>query len=291
MPDLDDRPCVGAHSRPLRFLIATLVVGAYMALGFRLHLDRDAYQLLGIAMLLIFQLAIQRQPILALWVRSAPPLRLDSAFFVRWSLFSLLPLLEGVRSLANGDVARTGIYAAAIPGAFGLAYALQRMQAENVRQLGLCLLTAGGIGLLPLLLSRILPRILHIHMKLGPSNPMQQPALLPSLLTGGETLLIGLPLGFMVEEVFFRGALDTYLHRGEKTTGWFSAIYVSALWGVWHLPGQTIPPGRLLPTILGLIVAQVAVGVPLSLWWRRSGNLTVPDATHAVLDAVRAALG
>ena len=90
----------------------------------------------------------------------------------------------------------------------------------------------------------------------------------------------------MVEEVFFRGALDTYLHRGEEGIGWLSAIFVSALWGLWHLPGQAKGP-HLLSTVVTLVIAQIAVGVPLSFWWRQSGNLTVNNTTHAFLDAVR----
>lgn len=31
----------------------------------------------------------------------------------------------------------------------------------------------------------------------------------------------------------------------------------------------------------------IAVGVPFSRWWRRSGNLTVTDTAHAFIDAVR----
>ncbi len=95
------------------------------------------------------------------------------------------------------------------------------------------------------------------------------------------------PVGFVVEEVFFRGALDTYLHHGEEGTGWLSAIFVSALWGLWHLPGQTIVLGHLASTLVGLVIPEVLVGVPLSLWWRKSGNLATSNTAHAVLDAVR----
>ncbi len=109
------------------------------------------------------------------------------------------------------------------------------------------------------------------------------------LHVGGGQFLLG-PVGFVVEEVFFRGGLDTYLHRGEKTTGWLSAIYISALWGVWHLPGSALMAGHLLSTIVGLVVSQIILGVPLSLLWRKSGNLAVPDTTHALLEAVRSIL-
>jgi membrane protease YdiL (CAAX protease family) len=112
------------------------------------------------------------------------------------------------------------------------------------------------------LLSLFLP--LHLHIGAGQPTVTNHPALLTSLLVGLETFLLG-PVGFIVEEVFFRGGLDTYLHRAEKGTGWLSAIFVSALWGLWHLPGQVIPAGHLLSTIVVLLVAQIAIGVPLSL--------------------------
>jgi membrane protease YdiL (CAAX protease family) len=34
-------------------------------------------------------------------------------------------------------------------------------------------------------------------------------------------------------------------------------------------------------------VIHVIIGVPLSLYWRRSGNLAVPTTAHAFIDAVR----
>jgi len=308
MPDPDPRltslrtrAAIGAHSRPLRFLIVTLVVAVYMALGFLLHLNIAEYQVLGVPMLLVFQLGIQRQPLRTLWVRSGPALRLDAWFFTLWVLFSLIPAYEVLRAVARVDLVHApafitsrgdafAVAGAAITGAFGLAYALRAMRAENVRQLGLCLLTVGGIVLLPLLLGLFLRHALHLHFQVGPSDVTKEPGLRSGLQVGGETFLLGLPAGFMVEEVFFRGALDTYLHRGEEGIGWLSAIFVSALWGLWHLPGQAIRPGQLVSTIVGLLVAQLAVGVPLSLWWRRSGNLTVTNTTHAVLDAVRNSL-
>ncbi len=86
-----------------------------------------------------------------------------------------------------------------------------------------------------------------------------------------------------MEEVFFRGVLDTYLHQGEEGTGWLSAIYLSALWGLWHVPISSSQP----LVILVLLIFQIAVGVPLSIWWRRSGNLTVPGTTHALIDTIR----
>jgi membrane protease YdiL (CAAX protease family) len=277
------KPPVGAQSLPLRFLIVGLVVGVYIALGFLFHLTVAEYQLLGIPILLIFQLGIHRQPLRTLWVRSGPPLRLDAWFFLLWLLFSLFPAYAVVREVMHHQFANAAELSMAIVGAFGLAYALRAMRAKTWGQLGLCIVTVGIIGLLPQFLSLLLPHVLHLHTASHATTP---PTFLQSLTITTEWFLIG-PVGFVIEEVFFRGALDTYLHRGEQGTGWLSAIVVSALWGLWHLPSQAIPAGQLLSTIVELLIAQILVGVPLSLWWRKSGNLVVNDTAHALLDAVR----
>lgn len=282
-PDVMTRPAIGSHSRPLRFLIVGLVVVVYIALGFLFHLTVAEYQLLGIPILLLFQIAIHRQPLRTLWVRSGPPLRLDAWFILLWVLFSLFPAYAVVIEVMHFQFANAAEFSMAIVGAFGLAYALRAMRAKTWGQLGLCILTVGIIGLLPQVLSLLLPHVLHLHTASRATTPSP---FLQSLSITTEWFLIG-PVGFVVEEVFFRGALDTYLHRGEQGTGWLSAIVVSALWGLWHLPSQAIPAGQLLSTIVALLIAQILVGVPLSLWWRKSGNLVVNDTAHALLDAVR----
>lgn len=285
------RPAIGAHSRPLRFLIVGLVVAVWFILGFLLQLTfpepvLPVYLLLGVPLLLIFQLGIHRQPLRTLWVRSGPPFVLDGPFFILWVLFSLFPIYAVVREVLRLHLANAAEYSVAIIGAFGLAYALRAMQARTWGQLVLCILTVGFIGLLPQFLSLLLPHLVHIHT----AHPVTttQPTLLQSLEIAAEWFLIS-PVGFVVEEVFFRGALDTYLHRGEEGIGWLSAIFVSALWGVWHLPGQALS-GNLLFAVVGTVLPQILVGVPLSLWWRKSGNLAVTNTAHGLLEAVRNAL-
>jgi membrane protease YdiL (CAAX protease family) len=41
---------------------------------------------------------------------------------------------------------------------------------------------------------------------------------------------------FVVEEVWFRGALDSHVHHQGERHGILSAIFVSLLWSWWHLP-------------------------------------------------------
>ena len=191
MPDPHDdlnslttKPAIGAQSRPLRFLIVTLVVAVYIALGFLLHLDVAKYQLLGIPLLLIFQLGIQRQPLRTLWVRSGPPLRLDGGFFILWVLFSVVPAYQVLRT-AHADPARAALYGTGIAGAFGLAYALRAMRAENARQLGLCVLTTGSIVLLPLLLGLLLRHALHLHFQVGQATAGERTRWIPAKPASG----------------------------------------------------------------------------------------------------------
>lgn len=270
-------------SRPVRFLIVFAVVVAWWLLGSALHLTIPEYLLLGVPILIGFQLWVQREPLYRLWVRSGPPPRLDRWLVVLWILFSLFPAYAAARELMRMQLATAAEYSVAILGAFGLAYALRSMQARTWGYLGLCVLTITILGVLPTLLSVLLPHVIHIHSP----HPVTagHPSLLQSAEIGAQWFLL-MPVGFVVEEVFFRGAMDTFLHRGEAGTGWLSAVFVSALWGLWHVSLGA----HLLSQIVSDVAAQIIIGVPLSLWWRKSGNLVVNDSAHAVLEAVRNAV-
>jgi len=93
------------------------------------------------------------------------------------------------------------------------------------------------------------------------------------------------PATFVIEEVAFRGALDSHVHYSGEGRGWQTAMFVSVLWALWHLPVTDGMPFPLL--VLTLVVWHCAIGVPLSLAWRRSGNLAGPAFAHAAIDAVR----
>jgi membrane protease YdiL (CAAX protease family) len=112
------------------------------------------------------------------------------------------------------------------------------------------------------------------------------------LRTALASFLLFVPVVFLLEEVWFRCVLDSHLHHPGETRGALSAIYVSALWGIWHYP-ITPEPHRLqdlLPTLAYLLVVHILIGVPFSWSWRRSGNLFVPGSVHALIDAVRDAM-
>jgi membrane protease YdiL (CAAX protease family) len=118
----------------------------------------------------------------------------------------------------------------------------------------------------------------------------------PDVLVGIESLLLYIPALFMIEEVAFRGAIDSHVrHPGERqgvgstVYGIASAIIVSVLWGLWHYP--IVAHASVVQVVAQLLLLQVAVGPFLSLFWRRSGNLMVPGFVHATIDSVRNALG
>lgn len=96
-----------------------------------------------------------------------------------------------------------------------------------------------------------------------------------------------------VEEVSFRGAFDAHVFHAGESGGILSAVLVSALWGLWHLPVVLNLHSTTQPVLLlapQLIAVHCAIGVSLSIYWRRSGNLFVTGFTHALIDAVRNAL-
>ena len=94
-----------------------------------------------------------------------------------------------------------------------------------------------------------------------------------------------LPATFLMEEVAFRGAIDAHVHHDRDARGWLSAVFVSALWGLWHLP---VSSGLPLPVLVAeLVVVHIGMGAWLSFAWRRTRNLAAPALAHAVNDAVR----
>lgn len=69
---------------------------------------------------------------------------------------------------------------------------------------------------------------------------------LPKLFFLLKQFLLYSAVSFALEEVAFRGCLDSHVYRPRsngQASGppWLSAIFVFALWGVWHLPTLSIP--------------------------------------------------
>ena len=102
------------------------------------------------------------------------------------------------------------------------------------------------------------------------------------------SLLTYLPVVFVVEEILFRGLIDSYLHGSTPGPDRASALYGSALWGLWHVPVAFVALGVL--TIPYLVIVHSTMGYFLVTAWRRTGNLAAPGISHALIDTLRNAV-
>ena len=98
---------------------------------------------------------------------------------------------------------------------------------------------------------------------------------------------------FVVEEVVFRGCIDPAV-SGPKdgiVKQLSSALFVSVLWAVWHLPFDDWHSIHEFAADLGLQArATIPIGIALSFCGRRAETLILPCAAHALIDAYRNAL-
>jgi membrane protease YdiL (CAAX protease family) len=250
-----------------------------MALGWVFRLDANAYLLLGVPITVAFQLGIRRRPLYTLWVRDAARFRLDRFALLLAASLAVAPIaalgsyVSGARQV---DWIRVAWLAAALLGAFSGGFAFRRFTPTTLRHLASCMATAGVGGV-----------VLALAARAASATP--PPLGIASVWTGLRWLLLYLPVTFVLEEVFFRGAVDAHVHREGESRGLLAALFVSAVWGLWHLP---LAPSRgpLAITAAGLVVVHSVIGIPLSIYWRRSGNLAVPGTVHALVNGFRNAL-
>ena len=256
---------------PRRWAEGIAFVAIWMALGWSLRLDANAYLLIGVPLTIIFQRFARGEPLRAMWVREAPPMGL--LWIVPAAVFAILPAVSLVGSIVYRQWIIGGWMLAALVGSVGAGYALGHLRRSAVRPFLMCQLTAGVMGIGLAIAARAVAEI---------DRP-------PLLRMGLHDFLLYFPVCFALEEVSFRGALDAHLHRPGERLGLTSALLGSILWGLWHLP--TLPAGSRGPeAAIALMVVHSLIGVPLAIYWRQSGNLAVPAFTHAMIDAVRNAL-
>ena len=229
---------------------------------------------MGVPMTAVFQLVICRQSLSSLWVRSSPKIRWDFWLFAADALLIVVPMDYLYKVVVLQAPISSDLWMiASILGVFAAAYAIQNVNRVALSALLQCLGTGGAImvGLM----------VFKVFWKQIPETPH-------NALLACRWFLLYFPVSFIIEEVTFRGLLDSYIHQEGENRNWFTACFVSALWGLWHLP--TVPH-QSLPVAVDLVVFQTIIGVPLSFAWRKCGNLAVPCAVHAIIDSLRNALG
>jgi membrane protease YdiL (CAAX protease family) len=270
---MGDQPQVSTRSGP-RYAAVILFIAIWMACGWLLRLDPNLYLVLGVPLTVLFQWLVRRQPILALWVREAPPFTLGWKGMAFAVALSVLPLASLVGSAVEQDWGGTLHSLCSAIGAVGAAYALRQLRRDHLRPLGWCLLITLALDAIQW----------SLFLGFGLVELRTVEGGIPErMLVGVVSLLQYMVALFVLEEVTFR-MLDSHLHETERRRGILSAVFISAVWGLWHLPiGE-----ELTWSGVGLLLyIHVPYGVALSLFWRRTGNLVIPGVCHALGDAIR----
>ena len=280
-----DAPNVPPHvGRGRRIVEALAFWFVWVALGYGAHLSADTYLLAGVPLTVAFQLLVRRAPLSALWVRDRAPARIGKLVVGLGLLFGATPALQFVRACRSSDASHlitASWELCGVAGAFAAAYALVQFRRSTWRDLIGCWAIVGTVG-----------ATLFIAAAIGQAQLRQQGVRL-DWATGLISLVQYFVVGFVLEEVAFRGLLDAHVHHPGEKASFATALFVSVLWGLWHLPLKVPEAGAqpLWATALALAITHSLLGVPLSLFWRRSGNLAVTSFSHAFVDAVRNSLG
>ncbi|GAB3436084.1 hypothetical protein GCM10027517_05660 [Phycicoccus ginsengisoli] len=260
------------RSRRRRVVEAVAFVAVWVAAGFVLGLSSNAYLLLGIPLTAAFQVLVRSRPLRELFASGTTRFALTGKGAALAVVLAATPAYYGIQAVGEGDWATVGWYAAAMGGAVAAAFSLRVSSiATTLRDAARPIAVgAGGFAAVYGV----------VHVATG--------APLPALAAMGALVkytALYFPATFLLEEVAFRGAVDAHVHHDGESRGWASAVFVSGLWGLWHLP---VSSGFPLPVLVAeLLVVHVVMGVWLSFAWRRTRNLAAPALAHAVNDAVR----
>lgn len=255
----------------IRYLQTLIFMTVYICLGFILRLKTEAYLLLGIPLTFAFQLFIIRQPIHKLLLRDEQKFHLNKLGWTITLFFLIYPVYKTTTDVLrdNLTLAHLGFNFATILGAFCAGFCYSKLTKKTTQDFLFCFaitaLIRTSLYFLPFLTGKSDFNFDYIR--------------------GIKSLLTYIPVAFVVEEVIFRGMLDTYIHPDKNKLGLLSALFISLLWGLWHMP---LSNGE---TAIWLVAASSMTislwGIILSIFWRRSGNLAVPGFSHAFADAIR----
>jgi membrane protease YdiL (CAAX protease family) len=268
------------RSRLRRLVEVTAFWAAWAAIGQVFHLGDSAarqnvYLLIGIPLVYVFQVWVAKRDVRELWVRTAPAVVVTRLVASIAFALAIFPAITLVRQLVDGQPAAFAIYSiAAVAGAGFAAYAFGLFERKAWKYLGLCILFGTGYSILIQAVGDYDLFLSH-RLTIHPSSDLE--TVLSSLLTY-------IPALFVMEEVAFRGAFDSHLHHPGERHGFWSALYISVLWSLWHAPILGWDHA------IGFLVSMVPTGIVFSIYWRRSGNLGVSVGAHALADSVRNAI-
>jgi membrane protease YdiL (CAAX protease family) len=132
-----------------------------------------------------------------------------------------------VHAIADSQSLALVLYSlAAILGAGAVGYAFSQFNREGIRSLFACTAIVVAISVGVKLIFQIAESFSH-------PLPVHPGA---DVLIAVSSLLLYIPALFLIEEVMFRGAVDSHVSHPGEAGGVVSAIYVSSLWSLWHAP-------------------------------------------------------
>ena len=263
---------------PRRYANCAVFVAVWTVCGWLFRLGPVSYSLIGIPFVVVFQLVICRRRIHQLWVRDAESFRLD-----RLGILLAIAIIAVPAYLASSFFIQPKhpwesmvFMLFLISGGVGVAYALRQQRTDQFKHALPSFTIAVLFGCV---MFAILAVINKHSLYLSPSR----------LLTLLKHFVVLLPMTFICDEVVFRGLLDSYVapSSGRRRQEWISAIFISALWGFWHLPREALFDSREFLLYAALLLGFFPVGLSLSFCWRKNGTLLLPGVAHALFDAYR----
>lgn len=280
----DPEVSAGAGALFRRSLVALMLIAVWGAVGLAARLSPDAYLLIGIPLMLVFQRYIARKPLCSAWDFDGYPLRWGGLTWLAglavaagpgWLLFSQV---QSAHEHPLG-IAHVLWCLTAMVGAFiGVATIRAQRRAAAFRQMPLIVFTLIiGCGLM-------------VSGKFSLPNggiALPSPTVSPALAWSLACTFFG--ISFLTEEVAFRGLLDPYLRQVARgpTQEFVSALVGSALWAAWHLPVasafMTLDP----VTVIRLFALHIGLGILLCFIARGSGTLAPSSLVHVLIDTVR----
>jgi len=266
-----------------KYIDSAAFVVFWMMAGWVFHMGAHVYLLLGVPLVAFYQLVVRRQGLERLWARDALNFRLDlPGAAIAIALMIVPGYVLVVEALPSRQWPVILWFVCCLVGAVCAAFALRQQDWSKARH---ALLPFGTVIVTGCLITAIAAMSIHKLPIVGPAQ----------IVTMLKEFVLFFTVCFVLEEVVFRGAIDSHLcepsDKPEDRAAWISAIFVSLLWGMWHLPIVPKTEGvPLITVIFSLAAVHTAVGIPLSMCWRRSGTLVLPAAAHALIDAYRDAV-
>ena len=264
----------------MKFIQVTIFVFIYIAIGFLFKLDGNQYLLIGVPLALIFQVFIRKKSIKSAWLRTDEKIEFNFKSILYVVLFSVYPIYKIYKICIQDELNITSILYnfCIILGAFGLSYAVSNLTKKTAKETLLCLLTSGILG--------VLISFGGTYVK----SCMNSTAINFNFESFFTSILMYVPIVFVLEEVVFRGILDEHISENDKKINYWSILYICFLWGWWHLPITNKGFEEFIGASIVLPIIHTIAGFFMSVYWRKSGNLIAPGFTHAFIDAIRNAL-